>query len=521
MSRKYALRLKVPFKRVSLPLALLFCLVQIKPALAAQAQDKEWDGHMKAANQAFMSSNYKKAEKEYQAALARTHAFPPTDLRTAETLSKLATLYTKEEKFTEAETRQKQAVAIFEASSPSDDPRLACAMTGLAVVYEFENEREEAAPIWDRFFPIVQKITRPVDPEIVSTLIDLRSELRSLEMMYGRHMQDSVGEAAEIAILAIDEKAFGRDGPETGSDAQLLGDRYQREGRYGAAFPLLLRSLEIRRKAFAKDRSVSGVHRDAATAWDVMVGMVELPLFHEAVPGPFLDAHWGNSHDLRIRYKELARVGAQSGKYPEAEQLYKQILSLDVQDASSNKRFNITAVPEDWVDLSRVYRHEHRYNDAMDAIGRSGVVDDRAAKARSSDPKQVTLMHWYSQNELAEIYREKGDLAAAKPLFDRSMEMTDKIPLGERHPRIAELVSDYAAFLEDEGKFDEAESSYKRALDIWANRYSWNPDQLEHAEALANYAALLRKLNRPAEAEPLEAQASAIREKATGSGPAN
>jgi tetratricopeptide (TPR) repeat protein len=122
---------------------------------------------------------------------------------------------------------------------------------------------------------------------------------------------------------------------------------------------------------------------------------------------------------------------------------------------------------------------------------------------------------------LAEIYREKGDLAAAKPLFDRSMEMTDKIPLGERHPRIAELVSDYAAFLEDEGKFDEAESSYKRALDIWANRYSWNPDQLEHAEALANYAALLRKLNRPAEADPLEAQASAIREKATGSGPAN
>ena len=165
MTRKCALRLNVPFNRVSLPLALLFCLVQIKPALAAQAQDKEWDGHMKAANQASVSSNYKKAEKEFQAALARTHAFPPSDLRTAETLTKLATLYTKEEKFTEAETRQKQAVAILEASAPSDDPRLACAMIGLAVVYEFESEREEAAPIWDRFFPIVQKIARPVDPE--------------------------------------------------------------------------------------------------------------------------------------------------------------------------------------------------------------------------------------------------------------------------------------------------------------------------------------------------------------------
>jgi tetratricopeptide (TPR) repeat protein len=101
------------------------------------------------------------------------------------------------------------------------------------------------------------------------------------------------------------------------------------------------------------------------------------------------------------------------------------------------------------------------------------------------------------------------------------MEMMKTISLGERHPRIAELQSDYAAFLADEGKFDEAESAYKQALDTWANRDSWNPEQLEHAEALANYAALLRKLNRPAEAEPWEAQAAAIREKATGSKPVN
>lgn len=66
--------------------------------------------------------------------------------------------------------------------------------------------------------------------------------------------------------------------------------------------------------------------------------------------------------------------------------------------------------------------------------------------------KLTTLSHWYSQNELADIDREKGDLAAARPLFERSMEMTEKIPLGKRHPRIAELLSDYAALLGDEGK---------------------------------------------------------------------
>jgi tetratricopeptide (TPR) repeat protein len=484
MSRKNASRLNVLFNRVSLPPLLLFFLGQVNPALGAQ--DKEWGEHMKAGDKASLLSKYEKAEKEFQAALARTLAFPPSDLRTAETLSKIAFVYLREHKYSEAETRQKQAVAIIEPSAGPDDPRFARAMNGLALVYEFEGKREEAAPIWDRYFPILQKPAKSFDPEVLSALIDL----------------------------------FGPDGIETGGDAQLLGRRFQREGRYGAAYPFLLRSLEISRKAYAKDRSVSGVHRDSATAWDAAVAILELPLFHENVPGPFLDAHWGNPYQVFLQYKDLAQVAAASGKYSEAEQLYKQIISMEEKDASSNKKFDITSQAGDWVNLSRVYRHEHRYNDALDALGRYKVVDEMAAKVKFADPRGETLLHWYSQNELAEIYREKGDLAAARPFFEQSMEMMKTISLGERHPRIAELQSDYAAFLADEGKFDEAESSYKRALDTWAHRYDWNPDQLEHAEALANYAALLRKLNRPAEAEPMETQASGIREMATGSSPA-
>jgi hypothetical protein len=101
------------FNRVSLALAFIFLLVQARPV--SWAQDKEWDKHMKAGSKASTSFKLAKAETEFQAALAQTQAFPPTDLRTAETLSKLAALYTKERKFTEAENRQKQFVTIFEA----------------------------------------------------------------------------------------------------------------------------------------------------------------------------------------------------------------------------------------------------------------------------------------------------------------------------------------------------------------------------------------------------------------------
>ena len=384
-------------------LALLFLLGQAAPAL--WAQDGDWDKHMKAGGEASASFKYARAEQEFQAALALTQAFPPTDLRTAETLSKLAALYLRETKLTEAETRQNQAVAVFEACAGPGDPRLAYAQIGLALIYEFESRRDEAAPIWNRFFPILQKAPRPSDPEVLSTLIDLRDALRDLARLYERQKQDSDAETAETRILALDATAFGPDSPETGSDAETLGQLYEREGRYGAAFPLLLLKLEISRGIYRKDSSVSGVHKDAATAWDVMVAMLEVPFFHENVPGPFLDAHWGHSHELLRECRELAKVGAESGKYPEAVELYKQIVPLDEKEAGSNQEFKIRELAEDLMDLSRVYRHAKRYDDAVETIKRSEMVDERAAKAKFAQSKQVALLHWYGQNELG------GDLS--------------------------------------------------------------------------------------------------------------
>lgn len=493
--------------------AVIMCVLLMPVAMLGQ--DKEWDAHMEAGNKASMSFKYEKAEKEFQVALARTEAFPPNDLRSAETLSKLATLYTKQKKFTVAEAQQKRAVAIFEASTAGpDDPRLACAMVGLALVYQFEGKREEAAAIWDRYFPILQKLARPLDPAVLSAMTDFRSELGDLKAIYVRQKQDSDFEAAATTILEIDEKVFAPDSPETGNDAQSLATHYEWEFRYAAAYPLLLRRLEITQKEDAKDRSVSRVHRDAATALDVMVGTLAI----ETGQGPLLDPHWGYQTSLFFQYSELARVAAKSGMYPEAEQFYKKVISVE-----EHKKYNSTGDAEDLVYLSSVYRHEHRYNDALDAMGRyKQVVDELAAKEKSANYGE-TLLHWYSQNELAEIYREKGDLAAATPLFEQSMEMMKTLSLGEADLRVAEPQSYYAAFLADEGKLDEAESAFQRALNTWTHRQSSSPYLMDlgHAEALANYAALLRKLNRPAEAEPLEAQAAAIREKATGSKPVN
>ena len=70
------------------------------------------------------------------------------------------------------------------------------------------------------------------------------------------------------------------------------------------------------------------------------------------------------------------------------------------------------------------------------------------------------------------------------------------------------MLDNYATLLRDGGKYEQAEALYKRSLETWAK--CLYPENADAAETLRNYAVLLRKTNRPTEAEPLEARASAM-----------
>jgi tetratricopeptide (TPR) repeat protein len=70
------------------------------------------------------------------------------------------------------------------------------------------------------------------------------------------------------------------------------------------------------------------------------------------------------------------------------------------------------------------------------------------------------------------------------------------------------MLDHYATLLREAGKYEQAEALYKRSMETWAKCVY--PENADAAETLTNYAELLRKMNRPAAAEPLEARASAM-----------
>ena len=78
--------------------------------------------------------------------------------------------------------------------------------------------------------------------------------------------------------------------------------------------------------------------------------------------------------------------------------------------------------------------------------------------------------------------------------------------VGASHP--ATTLNNLAVVYEAQGKYDGAEPLYQRALTLI--EHTLGPEHPNMAAALDNYADLLRKMQREAEAETAETRAKAI-----------
>ena len=77
-------------------------------------------------------------------------------------------------------------------------------------------------------------------------------------------------------------------------------------------------------------------------------------------------------------------------------------------------------------------------------------------------------------NDLAELYRAQGNYAEAAPLYRRSLAIWEKA-LGPEHPDVATSLENYAALLRKSGRSAEAGKMESRAKAISAKRAEANP----------------------------------------------
>ncbi len=126
-----------------------------------------------------------------------------------------------------------------------------------------------------------------------------------------------------------------------------------------------------------------------------------------------------------------------------------------------------------------------------------------AQKFGSKDPRlDKTLV------TMATFYEAQKNWAKAESC-SRQLVKVRAESLGPDHIGYAQTLSNLAVVLAQQGKNEESEQDYKKAMNIVDN--ALGPGNSYTATILENYAALLHKLNRTADAEKAEKQLSDIR----------
>jgi CHAT domain-containing protein len=148
-----------------------------------------------------------------------------------------------------------------------------------------------------------------------------------------------------------------------------------------------------------------------------------------------------------------------------------------------------------------------KYGEALEPCQRALAIGEKILGSEHTDV--ATLL-----NNLAELYRAKGDYEKTEPLHLRALAIREKA-LGGEHPLVATSLNNLALLYQAKGDYAKAEPLYQRALDIFEKTFG--SEHQEVATSLNNLALLYQAKGDYAKAEPLLHRTLAIYEKVLGS----
>jgi tetratricopeptide (TPR) repeat protein len=157
----------------------------------------------------------------------------------------------------------------------------------------------------------------------------------------------------------------------------------------------------------------------------------------------------------------------------------------------------------------------HTVGTAYAALGlyddaRTQLDEALAARTRSQGPSSLPVAE--TELALAEVTASHGDLAAAEGHYARALTIRESL-LGREHPLVARVAHGLGALRWQQGRLDEAEAEYRRALRIDERSPA---DSAEMARDLMGLGVVLWQRKRFAQAEPLMKRCIAVQEQHLG-----
>jgi tetratricopeptide (TPR) repeat protein len=302
--------------------------------------------------------------------------------------------------------------------------------------------------------------------------------------------------------LALKEKAFGPDHPDTALGLNNLALLLQDQGDLAGARALHERALAIREKALGPD------HPDTAESLNNLALVLQAqrdlpaarPLFERALS--IYEKALGPDPQTAISLNNLALLLQGQGELAAARPLYERALAI-FEQVLGPEHPSMTASLNN---LASLHKAQGDLAGAQPLYERALAIDEKVLGPEHPDTAT-------DLSNLANLHKARGDLAGARPLFERALAIDEKM-LGPEHSETATDLSNLALLLQDQGDLAPARPLLERALAIRAKVLG--PEHPQTAHCLNNLAALLQDQGDLAGARPLLERALAIYQTAFG-----
>jgi tetratricopeptide (TPR) repeat protein len=472
-------------------------------------------------------AKYTEAVGAYQKAAERE----PEDMAT---LNGFGVALQNDGQYSRAEEVFARLMEISKKSMGEDSAITAFTMHNLAGIYRVRGKFKEAEVIAERTLALRGKILKPDDTNLATSLTELAI------IYQGQGKDDKLAKDLLEQALAIWEKAGEMDTTVAAFSLHALAIIHRNQGNYDKAESLLTEALTIWEKATRPDHPTVAFMRNSLAELYLLKGDLTRaePLAREALTHA-TKAYRPDHPELADHLVTLAWIYSAQGRHSEAEANCRDALAIYEKACGKDHYCSIVAldrlmiIHSNQADYSRAQGFAERVlrisqevlepdhptlADALNNLAWIHYSQGHYAKARPLSERSIQILARRPNDNslaryldtLASILAAQKEYMRAEKEFKRGLKLFEKL-LGPFHPETALIIRSLAMLYRDWGRHAESELYFKRAVDIhdkYPKAYAF-----EHAKTLNEYASLLRKTKREAEAGELEKQAEAKQKK--------
>ncbi len=373
-----------------------------------------------------------------------------------------------------------------------------------------------------------------------SETLDLATTLSSLGDLARLQGNLAAAESLLVQALAAKEKLLGPGAPEVASTLTDLGVAYTALGKFSEAETVLRRSLAIRERVLGPEHAdvAESLNYLGVVAWRQGRYAEALPLFERAI-AVWEKTRGGNHPDVARGLNNLGLLYGSQGKYAAAVPVYERAVAIyertlgpdHIRLAQGLSNLGLVLYQQgDYAAAAPLFERALRIMEKRLGPDHPSVAttlnnlanlkkaqkDDMGAEVflrRALDIRERALgpdhpdVAW-SVADLGVLYRDRGDYAAAEPLLRRALATFERL---DQDDGVAWTLNDLGILHTRRQEYATAENDFKRALATF--EVALGDAHPDLAACLGSYAALLRKMGRPADAEAMERRAADIRAK--------